>query len=309
MKKVLIAFMAIIAALSASMLASADTEEQLVSGGYYRIALRNSDKSICTNMSEDDGSQIFVSERWNALDDEIWLIIKGEEGAYEIINKYSNKNIDVPDASVDKDKTLIQYAYSGVKNQLWIFEEAKGGGYYIKNANSELYLTVQNRLVAQCEKTDDNASRQIFDVNYLTDGAESMPKNYVIRVAGTNKVLAPSAENNGAKLEAVEYDEAKPEQVWFMRNTGNEIYKAVNNSTGYGIDVSGNNNNVGSSFLAYTANNGLNQRFQFLDAGDGKCYIIPQHSLLYATLKEDGSIVQDEKDAEGIQLFELVEVE
>ncbi|MGN1098195.1 MAG: RICIN domain-containing protein [Clostridia bacterium] len=308
MKKALIVVLAMLMAVSA-MTFTVAAEEGFVSGGYYRIALRNSSKGICVNMSAEDNGQIFVSDYWTGVDDEIWLLIRSEEGAFEIINKHSNKNLDVPNGSLDKDKTLIQYAYSGAKNQQWIFEPASGGGYYIKNANSELYLTVQNRLVAQCEKTDENASRQIFDVNYLVDGSASMPKNYIIKVAGTNKVLAPSADNNGAKLAAVEYDSSKPDQIWFMRNTGNEIYKAVNNASGYGIDVSGNNKNVGSAFLTYTANNGLNQRFQFLDAGDGKCYIIPQHSLLYATLKDDGTIVQDELGADGVQLFELVIVE
>ncbi len=308
MKKVLTVFMAAVLMLSALPFASADDGDGFVSGGYYRIALRDSDTGICTDMALNDNDRIYVSDHWNGLDDEVWLIIRGEDGAYEIINKRSSKNLDVPASSTDKDKTLIQYAYSGTKNQLWYFEEAKGGGYYIKNANSELYLTVQNRLAAQCEKTDENSSRQIFDISYLTDGAETMPKNCVIRVAGTTKVLAPSADNNGAALEAVEYDETKTEQVWLMRNTGNDIYKAVNVRTGLGIDVSGNNSNVGSAFLSYTANNGLNQRFQFLDAGDGKFYIIPQHSLMYATLRDDGSVVQDELGADGIQLFELVEV-
>lgn len=291
---------------------AADGDVQIENGKYYKITLRNSSTGFSVNMPKENNEQIRVSNYWTGLSDEIWLLLASGDGTYEIINKYSSKNLDVPNGSTDKDRTLIQYAYSEAKNQKWIFENAPGGGYYIKNANSELYLTLQNRLAAQCEKSDSKADRQIFDVQALFDGQDAVPKNYVIKVSGTDKVLVPTAENNGAVLEAAEYDSEEPFQVWTIRVLDEEtgVYKIRNNETGYSMDVSGNNSNPGSSFLVYTSNSGANQKFAFeFDENQSTFRIVPQHSLLYCTVKSDGTVCQDELGAEGTQSFELMEVE
>lgn len=307
MKKMGCLILAVLMLLSLLTVGAAAEEPQ--SGSYYRIALRRGNAGFFTNMSRTDGTQIFLSPSWTCVDDELWLLLDAGDGTFELINKHSRKNLDVPGSSLDKNKTLVQNTYSGANSQRWVAEAAEGGGYYLKNFNSGLYLTAQNSMMAQCEKQADLTDRQVFLLNYLTDGAEAAPKNYVIRIAGTTQVLAPSADKNGAHLAAAEYDAADETQVWFMRDVGDSVFKVVNQRYKLGMDVSGNNNNPGSAFLIYTANNGSNQRFQFLDQGDGTCVIIPQHSLLYCTLRADGTVVQDELGAEGTQRFILEELQ
>lgn len=290
----------------------AEGENLPESGKYYKITLRNTGEGFSVNMSKENNAQIVVSKNWTGLSDEIWLLLGSGDGTYEIINRCSGKNLDVPGGSVDKDRTLIQYSYSEAQNQKWTFESARDGGYYIKNVNSNLYLTLQNRLAAQCEKSDDKAARQIFDVQVLFDGKDDMPKNYAIKVSGTDNVLAPAAEDNGAKLTSVKYDSSDPLQVWTIRTLDEEngIYKIKNNVTGYSMDVSGNNSNPGSSFLVYTSNGGSNQQFAFEYNAENTAFrIVPQHSKLFCTVKSDGSVVQDEEGAAGEQYFELSEIE
>lgn len=298
-------------ALVPSVLAE-DAAAELASGKYYKITLKNSSAGFCVDMSKENDAPVCVSNYWTGMADEVWLLLSAGDGSYEIINKYSSKNLDVPSGSVDKDRTLIQSAYAETVNQRWIFEEAEDGGYYIKNANSELYLTLQNRLAAQCEKTDDKKARQVFDVKALCDGGAAVPKNYVIKVAGGDKVLTPTGAENAAKLEAQKYDAENALQVWTIRMLDEEaqIYKIRNNATGYSMDVSGNNSNTGSSFLVYTSNTGSNQKFAFEYDEDGETFkIVPQHSLLYCTVKSDDTVCQDELGAEGTQDFVLEAVE
>lgn len=264
---------------------------------------------------------------------------------YKITDSETNLAWTIKDASMDNTAQLVLEEYTGADNQLFYVENFAGlVKFYNKNSQIPVQLhtsAMYNKSLTQYGGTwAVDEKLQMIEVDggykmmskrynlgvaavtlgvgedfYPYVGQDAESDIWVIEEVGQREDIAYYTISSDGKLLAGDnglyfVDETSDASKWILQKVGEDTYTIVNPTTGKAIDISGGSTEAGAKLIAYDLSKNDNQLFYMEETEtEGEYLLKMKHSELYLTVNEDGTITQEEKDGEKMQVFVFSEIE
>lgn len=195
------------------------------------------------------------------------------EGDFKLLNSNSNLLLGVLNASTSSGTAAVQWWDSGARDHAWNLV-ADGNGYYkIVSENSGLVLGVLNSSTAAgapiVQTTDTGATNQLWSLVSAGGG------KYKIKNENSGLVLGiqnASTALNAAAAQAA--DNGAADHLWSLVGTSSVsagvLYTVTSVNSGLNLDTTNGGVSAGTIVDQASANGGSDQRWKFIDAGNGQ---------------------------------------
>ena len=250
--------------------------------GEYAIRSALADRSVLdvAGGSAASGANVQLYS-YNATKAQRWRIaLDAKSGLYTITSLVSGKVLDVSGASARQGTNVQVYSPNGTKAQQWRLV-ADGSGWRLESAlRSGLVLDISGA------SRSDGANAQVWSSNktaaqlfYLVplsgsaapaSTAEVAAGAYVVRNAGSGKVLDISGGSRGSSANAQQYSaNSTYAQRFYFEPDGKGYYRVYNVGSGLALDVSGADVMPCANVQQYSANGTLAQLWSVRANSDG----------------------------------------
>ncbi len=273
-----------------------ETAKELSLDKYYKITDKKSGLVWAIKDSSMDNTAQLILEEYTGSDNQLFYV----ENSAGLV-KFYNKNSDIPvqlHTSAMYNKSLTQYGGTWAVDERLELEKAEGGyKMYSKRYTygvSAVTVGVGESFVPYVGQDKESA---VWEIEEVAD-REGMER-YEISVDGKILTGAPFGFTDKADGDNT---------TWMLMKVGEDAFTIVNMGTGKAIDVSGGNTAAGAKLITYDLSKNDNQLF-FMEEVEGGYNLKMKHSELYLTVNEDGTITQEEKDVNKVQVFKFDIVE
>ncbi len=273
-----------------------ETAKELSLDKYYKITDPKSGLVWAIENSSMDNTAKLILEEYTGADNQLFYV----ENSAGLV-KFYNKNSDIPvqlHTSAMYNKPLTQYGGQWAVDERLELEKVEGG-YKMYSKRYTLGVTAVTAGVGESfvPYVGQDAESDIWTIEAVAD-REGVTR-YEIKAGG--KYLA------GNPFGFVD-DKDGDSTTWMLMKVGEENFTIVNLGTGKAIDISGGNTAAGAKLITYDLSKNDNQLF-FMEKVENGYNLKMKHSELYLTVNEDGTITQEEKSADKVQVFAFTVIE
>lgn len=271
-----------------------ETAKKLSIDKYYSI--KDKETNLAWTIEKiDNGARIILTEYTGA--DEQQFYVENFAGVVRIYSKKTDIPVQLHRSSMP-GKDIIQYGGTWSVDDRFKLVEADGG--------YELYCNRYNLGAA----VQPAGVKEDF-VPYLGQEAES--DVWVFEEAGNREGMKRYEITVGGKYLTgnpfgFTTEKAGDNTTWMLVKSGIDTFTIVNMGTGKAIDINGGSTAAGTKLITYDLSKNDNQLF-FMEEVEGGYNLKMKHSELYLTVNEDGTITQEEKSADKVQVFAFTEIE
>jgi Ricin-type beta-trefoil lectin domain-like/Secretion system C-terminal sorting domain len=284
----------------------------------YRIVNEGTNKALDVKAeSLADGAQI-QQFQYSSGANQLWQIVKSNDGTYNIISKSSGKLIDAPDCA--ENAIIQQFTADGTTSQKWRLTKQVNGSFKIYNQTCDRPIRGRSHSDNIVEITTDFAAS---NYNWViteapcpstTVSSFDPTKCYSLTARHSNKIMetASNSTANGITVQQGTWA-SLPRQVWRIKSVDGTFYNLVNGFSGSLVDVKGVSSADGAIIQQYGNNGGDNQKWRFDKNTEGYNIITAKHSGKALDVKgastADGARVQQyTKHGETNQQWTVSEV-